>query len=263
MLKILIVEDEDATQLILKKHISSAHECEFRSAKNGLDGLEELRSFRPDIVLLDIMMPVMSGIDFLQKVSSDTEFNSTPILVLTAVSESETVRKILSMGVTEFIIKPFDRESLLQRLNRVIERIQQGRIRRTSESGAYSQESLLIIDKHTLYREKLKKFFSNTMATEDADSTLTGAKMFNEKPYTILLISESISLMNETFFARKIRSSQSGKDCLIYLLADNPQRYKAGELPYFDGVQKRWLDPHQTASEFLKIVQEKRSTSSS
>ena len=116
--KILIVEDEtniaDLINLYLKKE-----GYETMVANDGGKALELYRLFRPDLVLLDIMLPVLDGWSVCAKIR---ETDATPIIMLTA--KGETIDKVsgLEMGADDYIVKPFEMKELLARINAVLRR---------------------------------------------------------------------------------------------------------------------------------------------
>ena len=104
MQKILIVEDEE----ILRSAYVSVFKIEkFKvdEAANGKIALEKLKSFNPDIVILDIMMPVMSGVEFLQQADISTAYPTTKVLVLSNISDRVTVDNVKSLGASMHLIK--------------------------------------------------------------------------------------------------------------------------------------------------------------
>ena len=100
---ILIVEDEkllrEAYEVILS---SQGHKV--RSAQNGIDGLKKLKEEKPDIVLLDIFMPLMDGREFLRNFNA-AEYPLTKIFVLSNVSNKETEQEVLANGAKLFLLK--------------------------------------------------------------------------------------------------------------------------------------------------------------
>jgi len=103
MSKILLVED-DKILLEMYKDKFTNEKFEVQTAGNGLDGIEKMRSFKPDIVLLDLIMPGVSGFDVLKIVKNDPELNEIPIFVLTNIfADAEDLVK--NWGVKYFLLK--------------------------------------------------------------------------------------------------------------------------------------------------------------
>ena len=108
--KILIVEDNDINILLIE-HILQKTECEYAIAKNGLEGIELAKSYSPDIILMDLQMPVMDGYEAAEKILEKTEI---PIFAMSAHVLEEEREKCLKIGMSGFIPKPFKIKDLAQ-----------------------------------------------------------------------------------------------------------------------------------------------------
>ena len=118
-LKVLTVDDSKTIRMIVKKAFKP-YDCELSEAENGLEGLEVARQEKPDLIVLDITMPVMNGIEMLGKLKEDAELKSTPVIMLTAESGKDNVMQIVKMGVTDYIVKPFKGEQLIDRAEKIV-----------------------------------------------------------------------------------------------------------------------------------------------
>jgi len=102
--KILMVED-DVLLINMYSTKFASEGYEVISAQDGLAGLTMAMSNKPDIIVLDIMMPKLSGLDFLQKLRSDAWGQSVPVIVLSNLSQEGDARKAIALGVKEYLIK--------------------------------------------------------------------------------------------------------------------------------------------------------------
>ncbi len=108
-LKVLVVEDS-TTQLVKIKFSLLNAGYEVIVATNGHDGYMAAVADRPDVILLDMVMPVLDGPGMLLKLRDDDELWNIPVIMLTALSEADSIRKVLSLGAKGYIIKPFNLE---------------------------------------------------------------------------------------------------------------------------------------------------------
>lgn len=109
-LLLMIVEDEDK----LREGLSTALAPFFSkviNAKNGDEGLKKFKKFKPDIVITDILMPIVDGLDMAKSIKELTK--DTPIIVLSAYSEKERLLRAIDIGIDKYLIKPVDVEELL------------------------------------------------------------------------------------------------------------------------------------------------------
>jgi len=118
--KVLIVDDEPnivaALEFLLKR---SGYDV--RMAANGAEALEQVEAYRPDMVLLDVMMPVTSGYEVCQRLRERPELAQTKIVMLSAKGSEAEVSKGLSLGADLYITKPFSTQELVATINRLFE----------------------------------------------------------------------------------------------------------------------------------------------
>jgi two-component system sensor histidine kinase/response regulator len=112
MIKILVVEDDqDVRQNICD--LLEVEKFQVRSAHNGLQALEILQDFFPDLIICDVMMPEMNGHQLLKKISTITNYASIPFIFLTAKADPNDHREGMNLGADDYLTKPFTREQLL------------------------------------------------------------------------------------------------------------------------------------------------------
>lgn len=116
--KVLIVEDDNNIAELLHLYLEKEG-FETQVARDGGKGVEMFRSFQPDLVLLDIMLPVMDGWSVLKKIR---ESGKTPVIMLTAKGELEDRVTGLESGADDYIVKPFEMKEVLARIHAVLRR---------------------------------------------------------------------------------------------------------------------------------------------
>jgi two-component system chemotaxis response regulator CheY len=115
-MKALIVDDSAGMRAFLRMALKGAG-IEVMEAKNGLEGLNALRAGPlPDIAMLDWNMPEMDGYELLTAIRSDHSFDGVPIVMITTETEAMQIQKALQMGANEYIMKPFTKESVIEKL---------------------------------------------------------------------------------------------------------------------------------------------------
>jgi two-component system response regulator RegX3 len=112
MLHLLIIEDEPAYVDALEVSLTREG-FDFESAANGRDGLEAFRNNRPDLILLDLMLPGMPGLDVLKRVRAESE---VPVIVLSAKDSESDIVAALEMGADDYLTKPYSIRELLARI---------------------------------------------------------------------------------------------------------------------------------------------------
>ena len=117
--KILTVDDSMTIRSIIKNTLKD-YDCEVHEAENGLLGLQAIIRIIPDLVILDITMPVMDGTEMLRKLRSSPRGKDMKVLMLTAESAKENIVEIAKLGVTNYIVKPFTNEQLIEKISSII-----------------------------------------------------------------------------------------------------------------------------------------------
>ena len=102
--KILLVEDDPMIYRLYQK-LFKLEKFDIETAENGQAGLEKLRSFHPDIILLDIMMKTMNGLEMLTKLKEDPATASIPVIVLTNLSDMNIGQMAITKGAVQIIVK--------------------------------------------------------------------------------------------------------------------------------------------------------------
>lgn len=112
---VLIVDDEYSGRETLQS-VLEGEGYQLEMAENGMQAIEKAKKLLPDVILLDVMMPGMTGFEVCQRIRSDPEIAEIPIIVLTALDDRESLLTALKAGADDFISKPFDRYELRARL---------------------------------------------------------------------------------------------------------------------------------------------------
>lgn len=120
--KILVVEDDTIMRKLITRVLQKEGSYEVEEAANGRIALKMMESEIPDLVLLDLMMPVMDGFDVLKNVRSDKNLKNLPVIVLTALNDKVSHLKSLERGGDDFLTKPFDNNILLAHVEALFRR---------------------------------------------------------------------------------------------------------------------------------------------
>jgi two-component system, cell cycle response regulator len=117
--KILLIDDSSVNNLLLQ-NVLEDEKFNVLVAFNGKEGLDLINGEKPDLILLDIMMPRMDGIEVLQKIISDEATSKIPVIMLTAKTDKADRQISLDMGAADFITKPVNLDELLSKINGIL-----------------------------------------------------------------------------------------------------------------------------------------------
>lgn len=116
--KIMIIEDS-YTNRVLFKALLEELDLEVVEFSNAVKALEKMESTHPDIILLDICMPIMTGLEFLQEFRQN--YPNVPVLVISALDDPLYIEQANALGANEYLVKPVDSEELIRRISCYIE----------------------------------------------------------------------------------------------------------------------------------------------
>ena len=119
-MKILAIDDEPANAQLLEAVLADNGYEDVKAITDSRLALEVWRTFAPDLILLDLMMPYVDGMAILETLRSDPEGASLPVMVLTADETKETRLRVLNAGATDFILKPFSLTETLLRIENLL-----------------------------------------------------------------------------------------------------------------------------------------------
>lgn len=111
MINALVVEDEEDIRLLLAEQLKDKG-CRVRTATNGSAALQRIRMQAPDIVFIDIMMPVMDGINLIPELQDDRDIGDIPVVLVTAVSTPDITLRAIELGVKYRLAKPWEQSQL-------------------------------------------------------------------------------------------------------------------------------------------------------
>ncbi|GJM64249.1 hybrid sensor histidine kinase/response regulator transcription factor [Persicobacter diffluens] len=185
---LLILEDQEDLLEFLVEALSSKYHL--LTAENGLQGLEIMQKEQPDLILTDLMMPRMDGLQFCQKIKEDPIYRHIPMIMLTAKNAKPSFLQAMELGIDDFITKPFDLDILSGKINQLLHRQQ------NLKQQVLTQSTHSNINFHHLSKKELEfwRKLNQIMETQLADPKLN-----------MEAISEQLCMSRSTFY-RKFKS---------------------------------------------------------
>lgn len=125
MSKILVVEDDRDIRELIAFTLRFAG-LEVETASSGTEGLERARAFQPDLILLDVRMPKMTGFEVCERLKQDGQTAHIPVVFLSARGQEAEIREGMSLGAVDYILKPFSPDELPSRVRSILKRSRGG-----------------------------------------------------------------------------------------------------------------------------------------
>jgi CheY-like chemotaxis protein len=117
--KILIADDNPTNVELLEAYLADL-DCQIQVAVDGRDALDKVASFQPDLILLDIMMPKLSGFEVCKKIKGDPRTRQIMVLMVTALNEQGDIERAVKVGCDDFLSKPVNKLELLTRVKNML-----------------------------------------------------------------------------------------------------------------------------------------------
>ena len=256
--KILIVEDEQIIRALLTRMITKKFPfCTILEAKNGVEGLVVVESENPDVVILDVRLPMMNGFEMLSVLRRSARYKNIPALIISNDREREIVLKFIQIGIHGYIIKPLDSTVIYARLNLIFDEI-----RSVKEAHAIQTDrSILLIEPDSGFSTFFAATISPFAEVRIASGTQDALRIFTERLPTDVCISDNISSenanSNERILARKLRNIAASSPPKIYLV-NNIGILQQEEVRFFSGCIKRSLLQSDIFPSVVQLIFEER-----
>jgi len=121
--RILVVDDQEEILLLLNDYLSNSG-FEVTLCKETKNALSLIKSFKPDLILLDLLMPDLNGFEICEILNNDTETCGIPIIIISGFGDLVDVKKAYKLGVVGYFVKPFTLTDLSKKINKVITNIE-------------------------------------------------------------------------------------------------------------------------------------------
>jgi len=120
MAKILLIEDEKTLRFLIVQTLTQEG-FEVEEAVDGEEGIQKLKNNKPDLILLDLVLPGMNGFEVLSKIKKDSELESIPVVILSNLGQEEEIKKGMNLGATDYLIKAhFTLDQIVARIKKFL-----------------------------------------------------------------------------------------------------------------------------------------------
>jgi DNA-binding response OmpR family regulator len=117
--KILVVDDEPQLRHFIRMRLE-ANKFKVILASDGIEGLKKTQEEKPDLILLDILMPNLDGFGMLRKLKEDDKTKSIPVIILTAQDKPQNISRALEIGANDYMAKPFESKIMLEKIRKLL-----------------------------------------------------------------------------------------------------------------------------------------------
>jgi two-component system cell cycle response regulator len=253
--KVLTVDDSKTVRIIVKKAFKP-FDCEILEAGNGVEGLAVAAKENPDLILLDVTMPVMDGVEMLTKLKADPALKGIPVMMLTAEGGRDNVLKIAKIGVRDYLVKPFKEEVLIEKCGRVID-LKPLNDTPTKTKSIFDPADILVVEDKPAIIQQIQEGLKHTPWKIRGVSTQGEAidQCAKAAPDIVLV---SLSLPEESAFTlfRLIRTNVKTKYTPVFALVvktETSQQQQAQTVG-FSAIITKPIDPSELESKIAKAM---------
>lgn len=254
MKKILIIEDEKTLLEMYRIRFEKAG-YEVFAAANGQRGIETAQKEKPDLILLDILMPNADGYQVIQALKKDPQTKNIPILVFSNLGQPEEIEKGLKLGADDYVIKT---DLTPTELTNKVERM----ITRAKSPFEKLKKRVLIIEHETkiieLYQEELTK---EGFEVETANSSSLGLKLASHGDFDIILLDMAMPIMDGYGILKELKEDLRTQKVPVLAFSNttqDPEIAKALEIGAEDYFLKSKISLDELVKEVKKILKSKR-----
>jgi DNA-binding response OmpR family regulator len=117
---VVVIDDDELTCMLMKRILEREFNFNITSFRNGLEGLEYLENNKPDLVVLDLMLPGKNGFDILKTLRKTTKHKETKIILVSAKSNSSDIERGFDLSADEYVTKPFQQQEFVVRVKKLM-----------------------------------------------------------------------------------------------------------------------------------------------
>ncbi len=235
MLKFLVVDDDESIRELLRIILKKNYACTILEAENGEKALEVLKSESPDIIFLDLSMPVLDGKEALKQIRSNTITRNIPVVIVTALNEKEIIADLVENRICDYILKPFDKTDTIKRINKILARKTSGNDKSSSINEVAGLPRLMLVENDNKLRYQFHELFGDKFIIIDAKNGTEALTLFNQHFPRFILVSDKLSILDKKIITLRILEQAKDNEVSIFLLLHDKKSLTA-KVFQFDGV---------------------------
>lgn len=253
--KVLTVDDSKTVRIIVRKAFKP-YDCEILEAGNGVEGLSVAAKESPDLILLDVTMPVMDGVEMLTKLKSDPALKGIPVMMLTAEGGRDNVMKIAKIGVRDYVVKPFKEEVLIEKCGRIIDLKALTETNTKARSITDTAEILVVEDKPAILLQIQEGLKHTPWRVRGVSTQGEAIDLCTRTPPDLVVV--SLSLADEAAFAllRFLRTNVRTKHTPVFALVvkTETEQQQEAQTVGFNAIITKPIDPGELESKISKAM---------
>lgn len=253
-MKVLICDDDSATRFALKR-VLLRFECSVVEATDGMAALDILSRTPVAFVMLDVHMPILSGVEVLQAIRSSPQHANLPVIVISATTDQLTVSELIRLGVADFLTKPLKAEKVAARITSMIQSVgaQRANAPRAISGPLDAARPLVIVDGDPEFRHFVGNLLSARCPVIEAESGLDALQICLASPPGAVLLGRNIGMLGADLLARKLRGLPKCEDMRIVAVLPKGEALPVSHILVFDAVMTRTFVAESFETQFQEL----------
>lgn len=262
-MKVLLVDDEPTSRRMLHRILVKQFGCEVVEAANGAEALDLLGKDDYWFVLLDLVMPVLNGVETLEAIRDSESLAALPVIVLSAVTEEAAVRRVLELGVGDYLAKPLYPVQITNRLQRFVASLATPMTATPAPDATRSRRlsgrvptgaRVLVADGDQNYRQFVREMLGGEFNVSEVATGAAALHACVQAPPSIVLLGEGLGPLDADRVATKLRTLGETQRARLFVVAPRhrvAERVASGK---FDGVLTRTFVPDVFREQLARIA---------
>lgn len=209
-MRVLVIDDDPGTRGIIRLVLHRDFRAEVAEADHGLDGLARLEDGAFDLVVLDLQMPVMNGLETLEAIRRSDRHADVPVLVLTGEASAAAVRQVLALGISGYLTKPVNLGKLSARIAAIRDGGRQPLATAQEESIPEPAPTLVVVDGDAGFRLRVRDAFEGLARVVECGTGGQALQVLlgdgGVSPPRVVLIGTATGMLGGDLLARKVRT---------------------------------------------------------
>lgn len=257
---VLICDADAALRQVLKRVMTKAYGCDVSEAATGLEVFDVLARRPADVIVVDVHLPIMNGVEVCEALRRSPQFQKTPLMVLTAERDEGVINALIAAGVSDLVLKPLHTERFIQRFGALVTKVLKSRKAGQSDQAAAPSISLgstvLVVDGDAEYQALFERTLSGPFVISTASTSAEAiARCLAHQPPNAVVIGKDLGLIGPDYLAKKIHSACAGRVRIIGAVSkrDVEATRQAG---IFDDVIPRSFVAATLKADFHRLLQQ-------
>ncbi len=252
-MRVLIADEDPAVRRLLSRLLVRDFDCAVIECADGLEVLDVLSRTRIDLLLLDLVLPLVDGFEVLAGLRSSHELTDLPVVVLSSLRREGDVRRAIGLGVRGYIVKPIRPSDIAERLAAIVSTLSPAAASRPPRTlrGLQQGNCLLLVDADRDYRHFVRSVLGHEYLVAEAESGAQGLKHCLRHPPAAILLGHDLGILGRSAFLRKLRESPELAGIPVVLTATTADESPG---PDADATIPRSFIPAVLQARFAELV---------